>query len=224
MALSSVVLNMKQWKPWPNTQVCLFGMVLPTFITRPKFWPIFSPCRKISGISKILFLFYTGDGRNNMANSLMIGAAKMGMDFRIVAPESLFPERDLVAYAEQVAASTGGKITLTADVTAGVKDADVIYTDVWASMGEEDKIPERIALLKPYQVNEKMMAATGKAETIFLHCLPAFHNLDTDVSASFPDICEVSDGVFEGDQSRVFDQAENRMHTIKAVMVATLGK
>jgi ornithine carbamoyltransferase len=176
------------------------------------------------GYLKDIVFVYTGDGRNNMANSLMIGAAKMGMDFRIVAPESLFPERELVAYAEQVAASTGGKITLTADVTAGVKDADVIYTDVWASMGEEDKIPERIALLKPYQVNEKMMAATGKAETIFLHCLPAFHNLDTDVSASFPDICEVSDGVFEGDQSRVFDQAENRMHTIKAVMVATLGK
>ena len=167
---------------------------------------------------------YAGDGRNNMANSLMIGAAKMGMDFRIVAPEKLFPDEKLVSYAEDLAKDSGAKITITADVNRGVKESDVIYTDVWASMGEEDQIGERIDLLKAYQVNEKMVKATGNPDMIFLHCLPAFHNLDTEVSQKYPDICEVSDGVFEGPNSRVFDQSENRMHTIKAVMVATFGK
>ena len=166
---------------------------------------------------------YVGDGRNNMANSLMIGAAKMGMDFRIVAPKSLFPEKSLVEYAEKIAAETGAVITITDDVSKGVKDCDVLYTDVWASMGEEDKIQERITLLKPYQITMDMVRKTGKDEMIFLHCLPSFHNEDTDMSKANPEIQEVTDEVFESKHSKVFDQAENRMHTIKAVMVATLG-
>ncbi|MEX1309209.1 MAG: ornithine carbamoyltransferase [Candidatus Sulfomarinibacteraceae bacterium] len=171
-----------------------------------------------------LALAYVGDGRNNMANSLMVGCAKLGMDVRIVAPESLQPEGGLVEQVRAICASTGGAVTVTADVAQGVKGAHAIYTDVWASMGEEDKLAERAALLKPYKVTPEMMAATGRRETIFLHCLPAFHNLETEVARQFPDIREVSDEVFEGPQSRVFDEAENRLHTIKAVMVATLGR
>jgi ornithine carbamoyltransferase len=170
-----------------------------------------------------LALAYVGDGRNNMANSLMVGCAKLGMDVRIVAPESLQPEGGLVAEVEGICGTTGGALTVTADVTAGVEGAHVISTDVWASMGEEDKIAERAAMLGPYKVTPEMMAATGRRETIFLHCLPAFHNLQTDVAKQYPEICEVADEVFEGRQSRVFDEAENRLHTIKAVMVATLG-
>ncbi|OQY29346.1 MAG: ornithine carbamoyltransferase [Candidatus Cloacimonetes bacterium 4572_55] len=175
---------------------------------------------KLSGIK----LAYVGDGRNNVASSLMVGAAKLGMDFRIVAPESLFPEESLVRESRNWAAETGGKIALTTSVDQGVKNADAVYADVWASMGEEEKIPERIQLLTPYQVNQQMIEKTGNDKVIFLHCLPAFHNTDTEVSAKYPDICEVTDEVFEGKHSRVFDEAENRVHTIKAVMVATLGK
>lgn len=171
-----------------------------------------------------LALAFVGDGRNNMANSLMVGCAKLGMDVRIVAPESLHPERGLVEQVEAICAETGGVVTVTADVAEGVNGAHAIYTDVWASMGEEDKIAERAALLKPYKITPEMMAATGRRETIFLHCLPAFHNLETEVAKQFPEICEVSDEVFEGSQSRVFEEAENRLHTIKAVMVATLGR
>jgi ornithine carbamoyltransferase len=168
-------------------------------------------------------LVYVGDGRNNVANSLMVGCAKLGMHCRVVSPEELYPEPDLVAAVQEIAATTGGTLTVTADVEAGVKDADAIYADVWASMGEEDLIAERIRILGPYKITEQMMALTGKPATIFLHCLPAFHNLDTEVSNQNPDIQEVDDAVFEGSQSRVFDQAENRLHTIKAVMVATLA-
>jgi ornithine carbamoyltransferase len=171
-----------------------------------------------------LALAYVGDGRNNVANSLMVGCAKVGMDVRIVAPQSLHPEASLVAAAGRIADATGGKVTVTDSVEAGVAGAHAIYTDVWVSMGEEDKIEDRIRLLKPYQVTRQMMAATGQRDAIFLHCLPAFHNLDTEVAQRHPDICEVEDGVFEGPQSRVFDEAENRLHTIKAVMVATLGE
>ncbi len=166
---------------------------------------------------------FAGDGRNNVANSLMIAAAKLGVDFRVVTHESLFPDRELVERMQQEARATGAKITLTTDVAEGVKGADAVYTDVWASMGEEDKLAERIRLLKPYQVNAAMMEKTGNQDAIFLHCLPAFHNRDTDMSRKNPDICEVTDEVFENRTSRVFDQSENRMHTIKAVMVATLG-
>ncbi len=177
---------------------------------------------EFGGLGQISFA-YVGDGRNNVANSLMIGAAKMGMDFRIVSPESLFPDKDLKARCDEIAMKEHGSITVTADVTTGVAGADVIYTDVWASMGEEKQIPDRIALLKPYQVNAELFEKTGNSDAIFLHCLPAFHNLETQTARDFPDICEVTDDVFEGPGSRVFDQAENRVHTIKAVMVATLG-
>jgi len=118
---------------------------------------------------------------------------------------------------------TGASITITDNIAEGVKGADVLYTDVWASMGEEDKIPERIALLKPYQITMDMVKKTGNPEVIFLHCLPSFHNNETDLSKKFPDICEATDEVFESKHSLVFDEAENRVHTIKAVMIATLG-
>lgn len=174
----------------------------------------------LNGIS----MCYMGDGRNNVANSLMIGAAKMGMDFRIASPESLFPEKDLLDTCREIADQTDGRILITDNVHDAVKDADVIYTDVWASMGEEDKISERINLLKPYQVNMSVFDQTDNDSAIFLHCLPCFHNLETDVSKKYPDICEATEDVFESGFSRVFDQAENRVHTIKSVMVATLGK
>ena len=172
---------------------------------------------------------YVGDGRNNMANALMIGAVKMGMDFRILSPKELFPEQELVAQCQAIADETGAKITLTDDIATGVKDCDALYTDVWVSMGEPAEVwEERIKLLSPYQINRKMMDMTGKKETIFLHCLPAFHNDQTkigrDIKEKFglPEM-EVTDEVFESKQSVVFDEAENRMHTIKAIMVATLG-
>ncbi len=167
---------------------------------------------------------YVGDGRNNMANSLMIGAAKLGMDFRIVSPKELFPDNALVKESEEYAKESRGSITITDNIDKGVKGADVIYTDVWASMGEEDKIPERIRLLKPYQITTSMLDKTGNNKVIFLHCLPSFHNNETELAKKFPEICEVEEAVFEGKHSRVFDEAENRVHTIKAVMVATLGK
>ena len=155
---------------------------------------------------------YCGDGRNNMSNALMIGASKMGMHFVIASPESLFPDEKLVAQCKEYAKESGATITITSDPKEAVKDADVIYTDVWISMGEEEKAAERIAILKPYQVNSDLMKATGKDSTIFMHCLPAVREK------------EVTNEVIEGKQSVVFDEAENRMHTIKAVMVATLGK
>jgi len=175
---------------------------------------------RLKGIS----LAYLGDGRNNVANSLLVGAAKMGVDMRIVAPKELFPDPQLVKDCHAFAENGRAEITVTADVAEGVKGADVIYTDVWASMGEEDKIAERIKLLKPYQVNRSMFDLTGKSDTTFLHCLPAFHDLETTLGRQFPDIREVSDEIFESRHSKVFDQAENRVHTIKAVMVATVGK
>lgn len=153
---------------------------------------------------------FVGDGRNNMANSLMIGCTKMGLHCVIIAPKSLWPKEELVELCQSYAKASGGSLTITDD-TAAVAGADVIYTDVWCSMGEEDKAAERVALLSPYQVNQKLMDATGKKDTIFMHCLPAVRGN------------EVTDDVIEGPASVVFDEAENRMHTIKAVMVATLG-
>lgn len=172
---------------------------------------------------KGLTFAFCGDGRNNVANSLLIGAAKCGMDFRIVAPKELYPDKDLVDMAKEFAKDSGAKISLHSDVAKGVKGAHVIYTDVWASMGEEDKILERIKLLKPYQVTMDMLNKADK-DVIFLHCLPAFHNTDTDLSAKYPDICEVTEEVFESKYNKSLDEAENRVHTIKSVMVATLGK
>ena len=179
-------------------------------------------------LSSISFV-YAGDGRNNMANALMIGAAKMGMDFRIVSPKSLFPETTLVQKCNEIAKVTGAKITITDNVDAGVKDADVIYTDVWVSMGEADEVwASRIKLLTPYQVNMTMLNKTGNKNVKFMHCLPAFHDLKTIVGKEIFEKyglegLEVTDEVFESKHSIVFDEAENRMHTIKAVMVATLG-
>lgn len=154
---------------------------------------------------------YVGDGRNNMANSLMIGMTKLGVNMTVLAPKSLHPNKDLVKLCEGYANSSGAKLIISENVDV-VKDADVIYTDVWASMGEEDKAKERIELLRPYQVNKELMKKTGKESTIFMHCLPAVKGY------------EVTEDVFESTKSVVFDEAENRMHTIKAVMVATLGK
>jgi len=172
-------------------------------------------------------LVYVGDARNNMGNALMIGCAKLGMHFVAVAPESLFPEEALVAEMKTLCEKTGGTITLTADIKAGVKDADVIYTDVWVSMGEEDQMAERIKLLSPYQVNMEMIKATGNDEVIFLHCLPAFHDQETVVAREVKEKfglteMEVTDEVFRSRHSKVFDEAENRMHTIKAVMCSSL--
>lgn len=188
----------------------------------------FLTIKEQKGYLKGIAFAFVGDGRNNMANSLMIGAAKMGMDFRIVAPKSLFPEAKLVETARAIAKENGASITITDDVAEGVKNADVIYTDVWVSMGEEDQFEKRIKLLLPYQVNADMMAKTGKADTLFLHCLPAFHDLKTEVGVEIYekfgiDAMEVSNEVFESKNSKVWDEAENRMHTIKAVMIATMA-
>jgi ornithine carbamoyltransferase len=172
---------------------------------------------------------YIGDGRNNMGNSLLIGGAQLGMDIRIIAPEEVQPESHLIAKCNEIAQKTGAKITVTADIDSGVKNADVIYTDVWVSMGEAAEVWEkRIKLLKPYQVNSHLMQKTGKSETIFMHCLPSFHNSETKLGKEVYEKfglkeMEVTDAVFESERSVVFDEAENRMHTIKAVMVATLA-
>lgn len=171
---------------------------------------------------------YVGDGRNNVANSLLVGGAKVGMDVRICSPKSLFPETSIVELAESLAKESGGHVTITDSVEEAVSGADVIYTDVWVSMGEEDKFAERIALLAPYQVNMEMIEKTGNENVIFLHCLPAFHDLETSYGRQIHEKhglseMEVTDEVFRSKHSRVFDQAENRMHTIKAVMALTLG-
>ncbi len=179
-------------------------------------------------LSQISFA-YVGDARNNMGSSLMIGAAKMGMDFRAVAPKSLLPKVDLVGQAKAVGAETGARITLTDVVDEGVKGCDFIITDVWVSMGEpEDVWQERVNLLKPYQVNASLMEKTGNPNVKFLHCLPAFHNRETVVGEEIfqkfgLESMEVTEEVFESEASLVFDEAENRVHTIKAVMVAALG-
>ena len=162
------------------------------------------------GYLKGLNFVYIGDGRNNMANSLMIGCTKMGINFTILAPKSLQPKEELTELCRGYAKEAGSTVTISDDVE-DVKGADAVYTDVWCSMGEEDKAAERVALLKPYQVNKELMAKIGKDTTIFMHCLPAVKGN------------EVTEDVFESGQSVVFDEAENRMHTIKAVMVATLG-
>ena len=163
------------------------------------------------GYLKGLNFVYLGDGRNNMANSLMIGCAKVGINFTIIAPKELWPKDELVELCNGYAGESGSSIEIT-DSTDGVMGADVLYTDVWCSMGEEDKAAERIALLSDYQINKELMDKTGKDTTIFMHCLPAVKGK------------EVTEEVFESPASVVFDEAENRMHTIKAVMVATLGE
>jgi ornithine carbamoyltransferase len=171
---------------------------------------------------------YLGDARFNMADSYLVGGAKLGMDVRLASPKSLWPRDEIVDLARSVANETGAQITITEDVAEAVRGCDVLLTDVWVSMGEADEVwAERIKLLKPYQVNAQTMAATGNPDVKFMHCLPAFHNTDTEVGKEIlekfgMDALEVTEEVFESPASLVFDEAENRMHTIKAVMVATL--
>ncbi|MGA2973691.1 MAG: ornithine carbamoyltransferase [Spirochaetia bacterium] len=165
---------------------------------------------EIFGVLKGRKLVFIGDGRNNVAHTLLIGCSQMGVHISIVAPRSLFPVADHVEWAKAMAAKTGGTVSVESDPADGVKGADAIYTDVWVSMGEEEKSAERIALLSPYQVNEGLMEKTGNRNAIFLHCLPAVKGK------------EVTEAVIEGPRSRVWDQAENRKHTIKALMLATL--
>jgi len=179
-------------------------------------------------LNQVTFAFL-GDAKNNVGNSLMVGAAKMGMDFRAVAPKSCQPDAELVAQCLEIAKETGARITITDNVETGVKGCDFLYTDVWVSMGEPAEVwAERIKLLKPYQVNMDVVSKTGNPCVKFLHCLPAFHNRETTVGEEIfqkfgLDGLEVTDDVFESERSIVFDEAENRLHTIKAVMVATLG-
>ncbi|EBP1018720.1 ornithine carbamoyltransferase [Salmonella enterica] len=172
---------------------------------------------------------YLGDARNNMGNSLMVGAAKMGMDIRLIAPKSFWPDAALVAQCREIASVTGARITLTESVEDGVHGVDFLYTDVWVSMGEpKEAWAERVSLMTPYQVNQQVVDATGNPDVKFMHCLPAFHNEHTKVGCEIEMAyglkgLEVTEEVFESAGSVVFDEAENRMHTIKAVMVATLG-
>lgn len=179
-------------------------------------------------LSEVKFC-YLGDARNNMGNSLMVGAAKLGMDFRAAAPKACQPAEELQQECNEIAKETGAKITITENVEEAVKDCDFLYTDVWVSMGEPDEVwAQRIELLKPYQVNANVMQLTGNPNVKFLHCLPAFHNRATKVGEEIfqkfgIESMEVTEEVFESEASVVFDQAENRLHTIKAVMVATLA-
>jgi len=180
-------------------------------------------------LSNISFC-YLGDARNNMGNSLLVGGTKLGMDVRLCAPKNNLPDDDLVNHCKEIAKETGAKITLTEDVAEGVKGVDFLYTDVWVSMGEAKEVwEERIKLLKPYQINQKVIELTGNPEVKFLHCLPAFHNRETKIGEEIYqkyglDGMEVTEEIFESEHSIVFDEAENRLHTIKAVMVATLEK
>jgi ornithine carbamoyltransferase len=179
-------------------------------------------------LEEIVFC-YLGDAHNNVANSLMVGGCKLGMDVRLCAPKSLWPEVGLVELCREIAAETGARLMLTDSVEEGVAEADFLYTDVWVSMGEPEEVwKERTALLAPYQVNMEAMQATGNSDVKFLHCLPAFHNRETTVGEEIfqkygMDGLEVTEEVFESEHSIVFDQAENRLHTIKAVMIATIG-
>jgi ornithine carbamoyltransferase len=172
---------------------------------------------------------YLGDARFNMADSYLVGGAKLGMDVRIASPRSLWPREEIQETAREVAAETGAKITITEDVAEAVKGADFLLTDVWVSMGEADEVwAQRIELLTPYQVNAEKLKLTGNPNVKFMHCLPAFHNTDTEVGKEIfekfgMESLEVTEEVFESPASIVFDEAENRLHTIKAVMVATLG-
>ncbi len=173
---------------------------------------------------------YLGDARNNMGNSLMVTGCKLGMDVRLCAPKALWPEESLVKTCQAIAAETGARLTITESVEEGVKGVDYLYTDVWVSMGEAKEVwDERIRLLLPYQVNARLIESTGNPQVKFMHCLPSYHNRQTKVGEDIfqktgLDGLEVTEEVFESERSIVWDQAENRMHTIKAVMVATLGE
>ena len=184
--------------------------------------------RERFGYLKGINFVYMGDARYNMGNSLMVGCAKLGLNFTACCPEKYFPDKTLIATCQEIAKETGATLRFETNPAAAVKNADVIYTDVWVSMGEPAEVwQERIEELSPYQVNSALMQATGKAETVFMHCLPAFHDLKTVIGKEMGEkfnisAMEVTDEVFESSQSIVFQEAENRMHTIKAVMAATL--
>jgi len=194
--------------------------ILADFLTMQEH--VEKPLRDISYV-------FIGDAANNMGDSLLIGGAKMGMDVRLCAPKSCWPHDDIQQEAQRIASTTGARITITENIDSAVAGVDFVYTDVWVSMGEpEEKWAERIKLLLPYQVNAALMEKTGNPRVRFMHCLPAFHNTETTVGKEIQqkygiDAMEVTDEVFESPASIVFDQAENRMHTIKAVLVATLG-
>ena len=179
------------------------------------------------GYLKGVKLVFVGDGRNNMANSLLLSSAQMGLDFRILAPAELHPDKDLVEQANELSRESGARITITDNFDEALNEAQVIYTDVWVSMGEEDKFAQRINLLKNYQVNREMLDITNNPNVKFMHCLPAFHDLNTETGMKIHDEfgldeMEVTNEVFNSQNSVVFDQAENRLHTIKAVMALTL--
>jgi ornithine carbamoyltransferase len=199
---------------WHPTQILADFLTFREHISKP--------------LDEIVFC-YLGDARFNMANTYLVGGAKLGMDVRIAAPKSLWPSDEIVSLARGFADETGASITITEEVAEAVKGADVLLTDVWVSMGEpKEAWAERIKLLLPYQVNAEAMSLTGNPDVKFMHCLPAFHNTDTAVGKELfdeygLDALEVTEEVFESPASLVFDEAENRMHTIKAVMVATLG-
>jgi ornithine carbamoyltransferase len=199
---------------WHPTQILADFLTFREHISKP--------------LAEVVFC-YLGDARFNMADSYLIGGAKLGMDVRIASPKSLWPRDEIVELARSTAAETGAQITITEDVAEAVRGCDVLLTDVWVSMGEADEVwAERIELLKPYQVNAEAMSATGNPDVKFMHCLPAFHNTETQVGKEIfekfgMEALEVTEEVFESPASLVFDEAENRLHTIKAVMVATLG-
>lgn len=179
---------------------------------------------KVEGINFV----YVGDGRNNVANSLLVTGAILGTNMRIVAPKELYPAQEIIDLANSYAEISGSQIVVTDDVAAGVKDADVLYTDVWVSMGEEDQFEERIKLLTPYQINNDMVKASGNDDLITLHCLPAFHDTETDYGKEIFEKyglseMEITDEVFRSKHGKQFQQGENRMHSIKAIMAATLG-
>ena len=188
----------------------------------------FLTIKEHKGCLKGIKFAYLGDGRYNMGNSYMVGSAKMGLDFRMIAPKALWPSEDLIKKCEDIAATTGAKLTFSEDINAAA-GVDVVATDVWVSMGEADSVwKERIEELKPYQVNASLMKKADK-DAIFIHCLPSFHNIDTKIGKEIYDKfglngMEVTEDVFEGPQSVVFDEAENRLHTIKAVIYATMVK
>jgi ornithine carbamoyltransferase len=199
---------------WHPTQILADFLTFKEHISKP--------------LNEVVFC-YLGDARFNMADSYLIGGAKLGMDVRIASPKSLWPRDEIVELARSIADETGAQITISDDVAEAVRGCDVLLTDVWVSMGEADEVwAERIKLLKPYQVNAEALAATGNPDVKFMHCLPAFHNTETEVGKEIfekfgMNCLEVTEEVFESPASLVFDEAENRLHTIKAVMVATLG-
>jgi ornithine carbamoyltransferase len=212
----STLEEMAQWAGIPVWN-CLCDEYHPTQVLAD-----FMTVQENFGRLKDIRIAYVGDGRNNMANTLGIGALAMGVDLRIVSPRALLPDRARLDSMTFGRSGLSGRVTVTESLEDGLRDCEVVYTDVWVSMGEEAKMAERLGVLQPYRVTADVMRLTRRADSIFLHCLPAFHDTSTEFARRHPDISEVSDDVFEGPQSRVFDQAENRMHTAKALMVATV--